>query len=542
MVGQTSPEVLRNIVILQNRILEAGPDIDAIMQTVVRSVHELLNIEGAAIEILEGFTFTYRAVAGHDFANRLQHVYPLEGSLSGLCLSRNEVLLCEDCETDPRVNAELCRKAQVRSMVVAPLAQARLLTGTLKFMSSRPNAFNDDHRQLVDLISEFLVRALSQADEAHSHLRRFEVLANSLPNLAFIASGEGAIYWFNERWYEYTGTTLEECLNEGWKRTHDPLEVDRVVEKWHNAIALEIPFEMMFPIRRFDGQFRWFLTRAVPIKDRSGRTTHWFGTNTDVHDQHKATLEMSSARDQAERASRLKTAFLANMSHEIRTPLGVIIGFADLLGASDIQGEDKDKYVAILKRNGEQLGRLINDILDLSKVESGLVDFEFRLVDPAEIAREVISFMNVKARTKNLELTFHEDGTCPRAVVTDSGRVRQILINLVDNAIKFTDAGKVTLGLSGSADGHCAFTVQDSGIGITKDSAERLFKMFNQADESMTRKYGGTGLGLALSRSLARAMGGDVALTHSQAGGGSLFTFSIQSADSLDTALGQSGD
>ena len=526
-VGHAPVGVLRTIVILQNRILEAGPDPSAIMQTVVNSAFELLDIDAAVIEIIEETGLSNRAVAGPGIALKLGESYPIQESLSGLSVKSGELLVCEDCEIDPRVNREFARHLGVRSLIVTPLRNTQITYGTLKLMASEPARFTPDHQRVVELLSGFLTRALMQADEAQASRKRFETLANSLPNLAWMSDEHGQLYWFNDRFYEYTGLNEEQSMNWGWRSIHDQRELPRVLETWHHSLATGHAMETIFPVRRADGEFRYFLTRAVPIRDLGGKITAWFGTNTDVHDQHQATLEMARARDQAERASRLKTTFLANMSHEIRTPLGVIIGFADLLGARDVSEAEKLRYVEILKRNGEQLGRLINDILDLSKVESGLVNFEYRSVDPLEIAREVAAFTLVKARTKRIELSVESSENSPRAIVTDSGRVRQILINLVDNAIKFTEAGSVRVSLAKTEDGGCRFDVTDSGIGIAEDAGEKIFKMFNQADESVTRKYGGTGLGLALSRSLARAMGGDVRLARSEAGRGSTFTFTI---------------
>lgn len=176
---------------------------------------------------------------------------------------------------------------------------------------------------------------------------------------------------------------------------------------------------------------------------------------------------------------------------------------------------------------------MINDILDLSKVETGHVNFEYLKVSPLQIAHEVVSLMGVVAKEKGIALTFENDGSTPKEIVTDPTRTKQVLLNLVSNAIKFTKVGSVRITISGFEGKNgakcCAYEIVDSGVGIPQTSIERLFKMFTQADNSMTRKYGGTGLGLALSRSLARAMGGNVRLVKTELDKGSTFHFSIES-------------
>lgn len=508
-------------------------------------------------------------------------------------------------------------------------------------------------------------RASDTAEESEARFRQF---ADAMTQLAWMANADGWIHWYNERWYEYTGTTPIQMEGWGWQKVHDPKELPRVMEEWKRGIASRQPVEMTFPLRKHDGTFRWFLTQVTPVKDSSGKvlswlgtntdiddqkrtadalresrsryaalnetipqlvwtcradgycdylsrqwieyteipeeqqlgfswleqvihpddrkltlehwlgavegrhpydieyrirkgdgsyrwfktrgtqirddkgeTTHWVGTCTDVHDQKLIAQALAAAKDEAERANTLKSAFLANMSHEIRTPLGAMMGFADLLSDPGVGAAEKANYIDILLRNGEQLGRVINDILDLSKVETGHVDLEYLRVSPLQIANEVVSLMTVVAKEKGLALSFVDDGTTPDQIVTDPTRMRQVLINLVGNSLKFTKVGSIRIALSGfegeSGEKCCAFEITDTGSGISEDSVDRLFKIFSQADNSMTRRYGGTGLGLALSRSLARLMGGDVRLVRSERDAGSTFRFSVQSREDLLPAL-----
>ncbi len=258
----------------------------------------------------------------------------------------------------------------------------------------------------------------------------------------------------------------------------------------------------------------------------------------DVYEKEiAARLSAEVAKDEAERANMLKSAFLANMSHEIRTPLGAMIGFADLLKDPNISSNEHASYIEILLRNGEQLSVIINDILDLSKVEAGHLTLEYFEAHPDLIASEVVSLLKMKAKEKNLELTYITHESTPTTVTSDPTRIRQILLNLVGNAIKFTHSGGIYITSFGhvNEDGTTGITfeIKDTGIGIPNEQKDRVFEMFVQADGSMTRRFGGTGLGLALSRRLARAMGGDVKVKDSTLGEGSIFSVTIESRPEL---------
>jgi signal transduction histidine kinase/CheY-like chemotaxis protein/HPt (histidine-containing phosphotransfer) domain-containing protein len=245
-----------------------------------------------------------------------------------------------------------------------------------------------------------------------------------------------------------------------------------------------------------------------------------------------ANATIREAKEAAESASVAKSRFLANMSHEIRTPLTAILGFAEnLLDPATSERERRDAVGTIL-RNGEHLLEILNDILDLSKIEAGKLAIERIVVSPARLAADVIAIMRVRADGKGLSLGLRYATAIPETVVTDPTRLRQILINLVGNAIKFTERGGVELKIGlekaepGATEPRLRFDVLDTGIGMTADQLERLFEAFSQADASTARRFGGTGLGLAISRRLARFLGGDVTVA-SEAGRGSTFSITI---------------
>ncbi|GMU38007.1 MAG: response regulator [Phycisphaerae bacterium] len=245
--------------------------------------------------------------------------------------------------------------------------------------------------------------------------------------------------------------------------------------------------------------------------------------------------ELNAALEQATRearaASEAKSAFLANMSHEIRTPMTAILGFGDLLVDAEHNASDRLNYVNIIRRNGQHLLMLINDILDLSKIEAGMMKVERTLVNPGRVLADVAALFGERAGEKGIRLDVQLDGPVPERIVSDPVRVKQALVNLVGNAIKFTSAGGVTVRLGFEASrGAVVYHVADTGPGIPAEVQTRLFEPFVQADASTTRRFGGTGLGLTISRALARMLGGDLTL-ESRSGCGSTFSLRIDAGD-----------
>ena len=258
----------------------------------------------------------------------------------------------------------------------------------------------------------------------------------------------------------------------------------------------------------------------------------------------KRTNELARALDAAEAASRTKSDFLANMSHEIRTPLNAIMGYADLLrrGWAD-SAEERDEMLMTVHSSGRHLMTVINDILDLSKIESGQMDLEIRSESPHQVLSEVVSLMRVSFREKNLSLDYTWQGPIPSRIETDTARLRQILINLLGNARKFTPSGGVQLiARLDRQPGQSRLIVEviDTGVGIPIDKQNQVFEPFVQADTSVTRKYGGTGLGLSISRRLARMLGGDLTVC-SQSGKGSNFQLTIAAGNLDDVSFVPSG-
>lgn len=280
----------------------------------------------------------------------------------------------------------------------------------------------------------------------------------------------------------------------------------------------------------------WFSLSVVPLPE--GNTRRVLLSLTDItrrkaveEELKKSAEELAAAKEAAEQANRAKSAFLANMSHEIRSPMNAILGFTEVL-AGTLTAPAQLEAVAAVQRNGQYLLQLINDILDLSKVEAGKMTIAKEPVKTRELIGDVMALMRVPAAGKNLALSARAEGEFPETIQTDPIRLRQILINLLANAIKFTEVGEValTVGLKPESEAEgpprMVFEVRDTGIGMTPEQTARLFRPFSQVDESTSRRFGGTGLGLAISKRLAGLLGGDISV-RSEPGKGSCFTVTI---------------
>jgi len=297
---------------------------------------------------------------------------------------------------------------------------------------------------------------------------------------------------------------------------------------WERATAGEIPYHHEFRIRRPDGEVRWLAGAGEIERNRAGGVLRIYGLNWDVTDQHRAVEALQESQQKAQQANIAKSEFLANMSHEIRTPMTAVLGYADILAATE-QDAKRLEHLRTIKRNGTFLIEIINDILDLSKIEAGKLEVSTERFPLHQLLADVHSTMFVRAREKQIDFEVEYKGEIPAEIDSDSKRLRQILVNLAGNAIKFTEQGSVRIVvryLAKESKPCIQFDVVDTGIGISEEQQQRLFRAFSQADSTVDRKYGGTGLGLAISQRLAQLLEGEIHV-QSSPGVGSTFTCTI---------------
>ncbi len=296
---------------------------------------------------------------------------------------------------------------------------------------------------------------------------------------------------------------------------------------FQRTLLVGAPLQHQYRVILPGGHIHWIDTKAKASFNHLGQVAKVFGVVMDISLQKRASDDLRRAKEEADAANVLKSEFLANMSHEIRTPMTAILGFSELLLNETLSEQVRLDFAARIRSNGDHLLHLIDDILDLSKFESGQVPTEKIDFTLGEVLAETIQTVRPLAAKKNLELSLEVDGQIPRILNSDPHRFRQIILNLLGNAIKFTAKGKVALKVRFSHD-VLTVDVHDTGIGMTNEQSARLFHAFQQADSSVTRQFGGTGLGLALSRKIAQALGGSLILSHSKPGAGSVFTLKLE--------------
>jgi len=337
----------------------------------------------------------------------------------------------------------------------------------------------------------------------------------------------GVITDVNKQMEALTGCTRDELIGAPFKTFFtDP---ERAEAGIHRVLSEKKIADYELTARARDGKMTVVSYNANTFYDRDRTLQGVFAAARDVTERKRVELELKHAKASAESASRTKSEFLASMSHEIRTPMNAIMGIADLLAKTELSLE-QDKYVQIFRRAGDNLLNLINDILDLSKVEASQLELEQTCFSLPDLLEKVTEMVEGRAREKSLALVFEVAANVPVSLVGDPTRLRQVLLNLMGNAIKFTEEGEVSLRVTSELDSTVPtalhFTVSDTGVGIPPGQLDRIFERFTQADSSTTRRFGGSGLGLTISKRLVELMGGSI-FCESTVGAGSVFSFVV---------------
>ena len=306
--------------------------------------------------------------------------------------------------------------------------------------------------------------------------------------------------------------------------TIHPEDRDRIAEEWRVAVEEDRPYRPEYRVARRDDKEVWATCTVKLVKDERGLPLRLIGAMQNITARKQAEAAMRRAKDEAEQANQAKSVFLATISHEIRTPLNGVLGMAQAIAADELSPLQRER-LGVLRESGETLLALLNDVLDLSKIEAGKLELEVTEFDIAQLARGAHASFTALAERKGLDFSLTVEAAARGSYRGDSTRVRQILYNLVSNAVKFTEAGSVSVQVGAGPDG-LRLSVADSGIGIPAERIGRLFQKFEQADASTTRRYGGTGLGLAISRDLVQLMGGQIAVA-SREGVGTTFSVDL---------------
>jgi PAS domain S-box-containing protein len=368
---------------------------------------------------------------------------------------------------------------------------------------------------------EFEQRLAEENVRLRESEQQFHTLADSIPQLAWMARPDGYIFWYSLRWYEYTGKTPEQTKGWGWQSVHDPAELPRVLANWKAALAKGEPWEDTFPLRRHDGQLRWHLSRASPLRDERDRIVRWFGTNTDITDR----IEMERALKEA---NRHKDEFLAMLAHELRNPLAPLRNALVLLKMGGGDQHKVDQARSVMERQVGHMTRIVDDLLEVSRITQGKVTLHKERLDLGRLVRVVTQDEQPAFETAGLKLAV-DVPELPLWVMGDATRLTEVLQNLTQNAIKFTDrGGQVSVrALIDQDRQEAVLMVRDTGIGIEPSVLPHLFQTFAQADHSLERSKGGLGLGLALVKGLVELHGGQVQAASAGPGQGAEFTIRL---------------
>jgi len=376
----------------------------------------------------------------------------------------------------------------------------------------------------------------TQSEIFESELR-FRQLADSMPRIVWQATANGVVDYFNQRWTDYTGVPAGEIGDATWAPAIHRHDLERVHELWNRSVETGTPYDAEYRFRRAsDGEYRWHLARALPIKDHEGKILRWFGTNTDIHEnrqlqeRNQELLDSErAARTEAERASRMKDEFLATLSHELRTPLSAILGWSQILRSGKANNANIELGLETIERNAHAQLKIIEDLLDMSRIISGKVQLKVERVDLGAIVQAAVQTMTPAADAKNIRI-FSTIDSPPHVIGGDSNRLQQIFWNLLSNAVKFTPTGGTIQLVVEKTGSHSEVRITDDGEGISAEFLPYVFDRFQQEDASITRRHGGLGLGLAIVKQLVELHGGNVLAESAGLGKGSAFIIQIPCA------------
>lgn len=343
----------------------------------------------------------------------------------------------------------------------------------------------------------------------------------------------GRLLYVNPRFCEATGYTREALIGRNHREFNTGTHTDAFYAGLWQTITAGGVWQGEITLRGARDEILWTWLTVVPVTGPTGAVERFIGIRTDITEQFHNRQQLDRARREAEEANRLKSEFLANVSHELRTPLNALIGMADLLGDTELTGEQRG-HLQVIRTASNNLRDLIENLLDLTRIEAGQLPVEIAPFELPGLLERQLEMLRPRVREKGLTLESTIDPDVPRVVQGDPGRLRQIITNLVGNALKFTQRGRVevTVAPAPAAEGRLRFTVRDTGIGIPEDKQGAIFESFTQADSGITRRYGGTGLGLTICRELVERMGGELKL-ESEEGLGSTFWFDLPLPDAL---------
>ena len=529
-------------------------DVNELLETLITRAGQLLNAPHGFIYLLESDPTQLVCKVGVGVLAQMvgTHRKPGEG-LAGKIWQTGEPLVVDDHDAWPG-RADSFQPDLLGAIMGVPLKSGGQTLGAIGLAHDpgMHRTFGKDELEVLSRFAQLASVALDNArlySAAQESQRRTADIIDFLPDPTLVIDRAGRVIAWNRAIEEMTGVKAADILGKGdheyalpFYGERRPILIDLVLLpdeeiparysslQRRGAILLG---EALAPLR--GGSPATLYVAASALRDSRGEIQGAIETIRDISDRKHAEEELRQAKTTAEAATEAKSAFLATMSHEIRTPMNAIIGMSGLLMDTQLTAEQRD-FADTIRNSGEALLTIINDILDFSKIEAGRMDLERQAFDLRECVESALELMKLNAAEKGLELAGEIAPDVPLAILGDVTRLRQILVNLLNNAVKFTEHGEVvvTLDRRGEATSPLHFVVRDTGIGIPADRLGRLFQAFSQVDASTARKYGGTGLGLAVSKRLSELMGGTMWVeSEGVPGKGSAFHFTIEATPAV---------
>jgi PAS domain S-box-containing protein len=454
--------------------------------------------------------------------------WPAAGSCTGRVIKSGVSCLLTHGQTQELLDHRILNNVGERAQcwLGVPVIMDNKTIGAFVVQSyDAPDAYSSSDMETLEYISGQISVAISYK-EAEEKIRLLSKAVEQSPVSTVITDRTGSIHYVNPRFTELTGYSPEECVGQNPRILQSGLMDPSVYkEMWGDLLAGKLWYGEMHN-RKKSGELFWEFCSISPITDETGEITHFVAVKEDITHDKNLIGEVIAARERAEQADRLKTAFLQNMSHEIRTPLNGIMGFSSLLLSGDFEKEEIGYYAGVIHKNSNRLLQLVNNIVDISKIDTGTAELEQSLVRPGKVLNDILSRFSGEMAKAGLQskLTIPENGE-DALFYCDASKLDQILVNLVSNAIKFTRVGSVDIGFYFDQQ-DIIFFVRDTGIGIDNEHYNTIFSNFHQVDNSLSRGYEGAGLGLAICKGYVDLMGGRIWL-ESEPGIGSDFLFRL---------------
>ncbi len=462
----------------------------------------------------------------------------------GRIAQRKEPHLTNDVPHDPNISAsEWARREGMQAFAGYPLVVEGRVLGVIAMFSRKTlsPAILGDLAPMADTLAQCLERRHAAAALASSEAQ-LRQLADAMPQIVWMARPDGFLDYYNRRWYEFTGRVQGEGGDESWMPILHPDDVRPCLDRWYACVRTGEDYDIRYRFRdEANGGFRWFLGRALPVRDESGEIVRWFGTCTDIDALVRAEEEAQSSRGEAERAravaeaaSKAKDDFLAALSHELRTPLTPVLMIAATLRQDDRLPPDVREQLSMVERNVTLEARLIDDLLDLTRIAKGKLSLRLQACDAHSLIGLAVEIVRDDAQEKGIVMK-REFGALRSGLMADPARFQQVIWNLLRNAVKFTPRnGQIEIrtldatGENGAARLH--IEVSDSGIGIAPDAIDTIFLPFEQAGLVNDHRFGGMGLGLAIARAIVDLHGGTIAAKSAGPGRGATFIVELPGA------------